>query len=116
MFQNELNYYSPGHVDAAAKLDQLRRVAGAVVAEHSGQILADKQIVLPVAVVIDAADERLVGIEADAERNPVACAVGPHADRAERGAMLHDGILPGGSGQITNLFGTISHLFRNNSE
>ena len=50
----------PVHVDAAAELDPLRRVAGAVVAEHAGRILADEQVVLPVAVVIAAADDEPV--------------------------------------------------------
>ena len=55
-----LSNHGPVHVDAAAEFDPLRRVAGVVVAEHAGGILADQQIVFSVAVVIARADHEPV--------------------------------------------------------
>ena len=69
--------HGPVHVYAAAHFDPLRRVAGTIVAEHTGRILANKQIVLRVAVVIASAnDEPVLRIELADARVAVEVAVG----------------------------------------
>ena len=52
--------HGPVHVDAAAHFDPVRGVAGDVVSEHAGGILADQQVVLLIAVVIARADHEPV--------------------------------------------------------
>ena len=56
----ESSYYSPCHIHSISQDVPFGGIARAVVAEHAGRILADQEIVLPVAVVITAADDEPV--------------------------------------------------------